>query len=190
MRGFWQLKRIIICSLIALVSGTISAYFGSQISLRVQTQKCQTQPWGLETVCYAWVAPGAVWQGSTTGLYIGTLCGGILGILATTKKVNQKQVNIKNELAQLELFAHEIELTATQRAALKQFLILVILKLATASQTDSEAEVATLSEKELDQLLTIARHKQLIQQHLSEEQVSQLIAEINAAAQTQRSSSH
>lgn len=185
MKGFWQPKRVIVCTFVALTSGIVSAYVGSQISLRFQSQKCQAQPWGLETVCHAWVAPGAIWQGGTTGLYIGILLGGILGILGTAK-INGKQVTVKDELAELELFANEIELNVTQKAALKRFLILVILKLAACSQTDSETEVAALSVEELEQLFTIAKHKQLIEQPLTQEQVSQLLIEINAAAQNQQ----
>ncbi|WNN91235.1 hypothetical protein [Gloeocapsopsis dulcis] len=185
MKGFWQPKRIIVCTFVALTSGIVSAYIGSQISLRVQSQKCQAQPWGLETVCHAWVAPGAIWQGGTTGLYIGTLLGGILGILGTAK-INGKQVTVKDELAEVELFANEIELNATQKAALKRFLILVILKVAACSQADSETEVAALSVEELEQLLTIAKHQQLIEQPLTQEQVSQLLAEISTAAQNQQ----
>lgn len=178
----WQLKRILICTCVAVTSGIVSAYIGSQISLRVQSQKCQNQAWVLESVCHAWVAPGAIWQGSTTGFSVGIVLGGILSILGTT--INAKQVTIKDKLAEnLELFAHEIELSATQRAAIQQFLILVVLKLAASSQDNSSGENVTLSTEELEQLFTIAKQKQLIKQNLSQEQLMRLLAEISDSTQ-------
>jgi len=188
MKGLRQVKRILFCAFVAVAVGTVSAYVGSRISLRVQRQRCQAQPWGLETVCYAWAAPGAVWQGGTTGLYIGTLLGGILGILGTAK-ISENQLTIKNdknELTELELFANEIELNAAQKAALKRFLILVILRIAACDRTDSETEGVTLSAEELEQLFAIAENKQLLEQQLTQEQLSQLLAEITAFAQNRQ----
>lgn len=185
MSRLWQPKRVLVCMFVALTSGIVSAYVGSQISLKVQTQKCQAQPWVLETVCQAWVTPRAVWQGSTTGLYLGTLLGGIASILGTTK-INPKKVNIKDELAEnLGLFANELELTPTQRAVLQRFLILLMLKLAASSQKDSEAEVATLSVEELQQLLAIAKRKQLLEHHLTSEQIAQSLEEISICQTSQ-----
>jgi len=188
MKGLGQVKRILFCACVAVAVGTVSAYVGSRISLRIQRQRCQAQPWGLETVCYAWAAPGAVWQGGTTGFYIGTLLGGILGILGTAK-ISSKQITIKNdknELTELELFASEIELNATQKAALKRFLILAILRIATCDRTDSETEGVTLSAEEVEQLFATAEHKQLLEQQLTQEQLNQLLAEITAFAQNRQ----
>lgn len=81
-----QKKRILICTFVALVSGFFGVYVGGQINRQVYTLKCQTQPWGLKTVCQAWVLPGAVWQGSTTGLFMGWIVGGLLSGLATRSK--------------------------------------------------------------------------------------------------------
>jgi hypothetical protein len=97
---------------VAVASGFFSSYVGGQISLKVHRHNCQTQPWGLfwtkylsrdfwgresvpinpdgsrnsiTTVCEAWVTPGAIWQGSTTGLWLGTVLGAFISGLATRK---------------------------------------------------------------------------------------------------------
>ncbi|AFZ32110.1 hypothetical protein Glo7428_3644 [Gloeocapsa sp. PCC 7428] len=188
MSKFWQPKRVLACTLIALTSGIVSAYIGSQISLKVQSQKCQNQPWGLETACQAWVAPGAVWQGGTTGLYLGTLLGGIVSILGTIKGFTTKEADSQEKIADnLALFADELELTPTQRVVLQRFLILVTLKLAASSQTTSQ-EDTTLSVEELQQLLAIAKHKQLLERSLTSEQIAQLLKEIGICSDTRRES--
>ncbi len=184
MSKFWQPKRVLACTLVALTSGIISAYFGSQISLQIQSQKCQNQPWGLKTACHAWVTPGAVWQGGITGLYLGTLLGGIISILGTitaectTKTKSQDQIN-----ENLALFADELELTPTQRVVLQRFLVLITLKLAASSQTTSQ-EDTVLSIEELQQLLAIAKHKQLLKHHLTSAQIAQLSEEISIGSDT------
>jgi hypothetical protein len=72
-------NRTLICTFLALLSGFSGGYIGGQITLSLHGQKCQSQPWGFKEVCNAWVAPGAVWQGSTTGLWTGTVLGAFVG---------------------------------------------------------------------------------------------------------------
>jgi hypothetical protein len=188
MSKFWQPKRVLVCTLIALTSGIVSAYIGSQISLKVQGQKCQSQPWGLETACQAWITPRAVWQGGSTGLYLGTLLGGIVSILGTTKARTIKKADSQEKIADnLVLFADELELTPTQRVVLQRFLILVTLKLAASSQTASQ-EDTTLSVEELHQLLAIAKQKQLLERSLTSQQIAQLLKEIGICSDTRRES--
>lgn len=79
-------KRMLICTFVALLSGFFSAYIGGQISLQLHKLQCQTQPWGLEMICQGWVTPGAIWQGSTTGLWIGWVLGALLSGLVTRKE--------------------------------------------------------------------------------------------------------
>jgi uncharacterized protein YcfJ len=79
-------KRILICTFIALMSGLSGTYIGTQINMSLQQQKCQSQPWGINTLCKTWVTPGAIWQGSTTGLWMGTVLGAFVGGLVTRKK--------------------------------------------------------------------------------------------------------
>lgn len=84
-------KRVLICTFAALVSGVFSAYVGGQVSLQSHSHKCQTQPWGLKEVCKTWVAPGAIWQGSTTGLWMGWVLGAFVSGLATHKSCKENE---------------------------------------------------------------------------------------------------
>ena len=85
MSNLLKQKRVRICTFVALASGLISSYVGGQMSMKAHIYKCQTQPWGLKTVCNAWVVPGAIWQGSTTGLWVGWILGAFVSGLATHK---------------------------------------------------------------------------------------------------------
>ncbi len=58
---------------------------GGQITLMVHSQKCQNQAWSLNQMCNAWVAPGAIWQGSTRGLWTGIVLGAFVGGLVIRK---------------------------------------------------------------------------------------------------------
>ncbi|NJM71160.1 MAG: hypothetical protein HC862_13555 [Scytonema sp. RU_4_4] len=76
-------NRTLICTFLALLSGFSGGYIGGQITLSFHTQKCQNQTWGLKQMCNALVTPSAVWQGSTTGLWTGTVLGAFVGGLVT-----------------------------------------------------------------------------------------------------------
>ncbi|NDJ20886.1 hypothetical protein GS682_04345 [Nostoc sp. B(2019)] len=72
-------NRVLICTLLALSSGFFGGYIGGQTTLMLHNQKCQNQPWGFKQMCNAWVTPGAMWQGSTTGIWTGTILGAFVG---------------------------------------------------------------------------------------------------------------
>jgi len=76
-------NRILICTFLALSSGFFGGYIGGQITLMLRNQKCQNQPWALNQMCNAWVTPGAIWQGSTTGIWTCTVLGAFVGGLVT-----------------------------------------------------------------------------------------------------------
>lgn len=76
-------NRILICTFLALSSGFFGGYIAGQITLMLHNQKCQNQPWGLKEMCHAWITPGAMWQGSTTGIWTGTILGAFAGGLVT-----------------------------------------------------------------------------------------------------------
>ncbi|WP_096608344.1 hypothetical protein [Calothrix sp. NIES-2100] len=76
-------NRTLICSFVAISSGIFGGYISGQITLMMHSQKCQNQPWALNQLCNTWVAPGAIWQGSTTGLWMGTILGAFVAGLAT-----------------------------------------------------------------------------------------------------------
>ncbi|MBD2777656.1 hypothetical protein [Iningainema tapete] len=79
-------KRVLTCSFLALLSGFFASYVGGQIAVSIHTQKCQNQPWGVQQMCHAWETPGAIWQGSTTGLWTGTVLGAFFSGLMTRRE--------------------------------------------------------------------------------------------------------
>ncbi|OUL37098.1 hypothetical protein BV372_04210 [Nostoc sp. T09] len=81
-------NRILICTLVALSSGFFGGYICGHITLMRHSQKCQNQPWALKEMCNTWVIPGAMWQGSTTGLWMGTVLGAFVAGLATHQTRN------------------------------------------------------------------------------------------------------
>ncbi|MBW4642525.1 MAG: hypothetical protein KME23_05875 [Goleter apudmare HA4340-LM2] len=70
---------ILICTFLALSSGFFGSYIGGQLTLMLHSQKCQNQPWGLKEICNTWVTPGAIVQGSTRGIWTGTVLGAFVG---------------------------------------------------------------------------------------------------------------
>ncbi|WP_016950489.1 hypothetical protein [Anabaena sp. PCC 7108] len=78
-------KRILICTCLALSSGLFGGYIGGQITSMLHNQKCQNQAWGWQQMCNAWVTPKAIWQGSTAGIWTGTILGAFVGGSVTRK---------------------------------------------------------------------------------------------------------
>lgn len=78
-------KRVLVCTFVALGAGCFGAIAGSQISAWVYQQNCQQYLWGGKEICQAWVTPGALWQGSTTGFWVGEVLGAVLGGLTTQR---------------------------------------------------------------------------------------------------------
>lgn len=171
MSASWHPKRIFVCTFTALISGILSAYIGTQISLQINRQKCQNQPWGLKTACHTWVIPGAIWRGGTLGLSLGVIIGGVTSAIATS------QPTLRHREQSSALFADELELTPAQRELLHRFLVLVMLKLA-SRQTASETEDDPISVEELQQLLAIAKQQHLLPQDLTLTRVEQILKSI------------
>ena len=80
-------KPILICTFLALSSGFFGGFVGGKISLILDSQKCQNQSWGFKEMCHTFVAPGAVWQGSTAGFWTGSILGAFVGGSVTKNKV-------------------------------------------------------------------------------------------------------
>lgn len=78
-------RRTLICTLTALTSGIFGAYLGGQMSVSAQNRACETQSWGPKLVCQTATVPGAIWQGSLTGLGTGAILGAFLAGIATRK---------------------------------------------------------------------------------------------------------
>lgn len=70
---------ILICTISALTSGFLGGYIGGQMTLMLHSQRCQNQPWGFQQMCQIVITPGAVWKGSTTGVWTGIVLGAFVG---------------------------------------------------------------------------------------------------------------
>lgn len=161
-------KRVIVCTFVALMSGFFGAYIGGQINLRADNHSCQTQPLGWREVCNAWVAPKAIWQGSTTGLWMGLLLGAFFSGLATHQTAKEKQASTEALTKHISLCGDEIEITPAQRQAIHNFLVLLTVKLGNST-------IEKLSLDELKFLAAIAGKYQLIKQDVTLEEARQLL---------------
>ena len=85
------MKRVLICTFVALASGFFGSYVGGQMSAIYRTQPCQAQFWGLNMACKSLLTPVAMWQGSTTGLWTGMVLGAFIAGLATSKYQDPQQ---------------------------------------------------------------------------------------------------
>lgn len=156
MANLLKQKRVLTCTFVAIVSGFFSSYIGGQIAWKVQSSKCQMQPWGFSSVCVAWVKPRAIWQGGTTGLWMGLVLGAFISGLATHQNCQPKEA---------VLSADSLELTPAQREVLQRFLVLIVVKLGTQDEPNSDS--AKLSTQELQRLAELAGVKTSIKQDLT-----------------------
>ncbi len=62
-------NRVLICTFLALLSGIGGGYISAQITSHFHNQKCKDKAVGAKQVCQIVVTPGAMWQGSITGLW-------------------------------------------------------------------------------------------------------------------------
>lgn len=164
----------------AIASGFFGSYVGGQISLKVHRHNCQTQPWGFKTLCEAWVTPEAIWQGSTTGLWLGTMLGAFVSGWVTRRSEkaiasSNSPVDTKQKLTAVSLCADDLELTPAQREALERLLVLVVVKLGSSCETTPDSEPETLSLDELQRLVAVAKQKPLFKQNLTLEEIRQLL---------------
>ena len=80
-------KRLLICTFLALVSGFVGGYIGGSFSVEAHSQNCQNHRWDLfKAGCKMAIAPGAMWQGSTTGIWTGSVLGAFFAGLVTRKE--------------------------------------------------------------------------------------------------------
>lgn len=84
-------QRVLICTFVALASGFGGAFVGGKLSVTTRTSQCETLPWGLSAVCQAGSTPAALLQGSTTGLWTGSILGAFIAGLATRNKNREDQ---------------------------------------------------------------------------------------------------
>jgi len=93
-------RRTLICTFTALTSGVVGAYLGGQLSVSAQNRDCEARFWGPKPVCKVVAAPGAMWQGSLTGLGAGAVLGAFLAGLATRKATPTPTFTIHSEALQ------------------------------------------------------------------------------------------
>lgn len=79
-------NRVFICTCLALLSGFAGGYLGGQINSYFHAQKCDNKALGAKQVCQVLVTPGAMWQGSISGLWTGTILGAFFGGLISRQK--------------------------------------------------------------------------------------------------------
>lgn len=190
-------QRTLICTFVALAAGAFGFLVGGQLSVNVQTQRCQTQPWGLRNVCEAWVTPGAAWQGSFTGLWTGLVLGGFAGGLATrsprsetlvdTTKISSLQTDKSNVTTLgstgVEVpLSSDLKLTQTQSDVLQ--CLLILLAAAPDRQNPSTISSGKTSQEqvlspELQEWARVtARSHPLATQNITLAQAKQLLVEL------------
>lgn len=90
LRKLFSEKRVQICTFVALASGLFGAYVGGQMNVIARTQQCQDliklKLPGKERLCRIGVTPLALWQGSTSGLWVGVVLGAFVGGVVTREQ--------------------------------------------------------------------------------------------------------
>ena len=134
-------KRVFICTFTALVSGLFGAYVGGQINAIAHNHQCDVGARqglsipGLNALCKAWNTPFALWEGSTTGLWTGTILGAFIGGLAT------RQTSEETDATR--------SLSAQDREVLRRLLVLMVVK---SAASGTEKFVSQTSAAEVEQL--------------------------------------
>lgn len=127
-------NRTLICTVTALSSGIFGFWAGGQVNLTMEQQNCEGRSWGLGAACKTLVAPGALWKGSTTGLWIGAILGAFLAgsLTRTTHDRTEPAAQSPNAnhppIDLTTLKAADVELTPTQNEAIRCFLVLTAIQ--------------------------------------------------------------
>ncbi|MCT7989630.1 hypothetical protein [Laspinema olomoucense] len=76
-------KRMLVCTVVALLSGALGSFWGGQMRWLAHAQQCNTSThvW-LNTLCRVQHSP-AMFKGGTAGLWTGTILGAFLAGIAT-----------------------------------------------------------------------------------------------------------
>lgn len=110
---------------------------------------------------------------------MGTVLGAFVSGLATRKTSKENEATPKQTLTEaVSLCADDLELTPAQREALRRFLVLLVLKLGSSSETTPNSEAKTLSRDELQCLAALAGQQPFVKQNLTWEEVRQLLRRI------------
>lgn len=158
MNKLFAQKRMLICTFSALASGLFGLYVGGQISAIARSQQCQNQAWLFRDACKTLTTPGAFWQGSTTGLWVGTILGAFIGGTFTRR------------LAKAE---ENLILSLDDRETLRRLLLLIVAKVSIAELQPAVKDAELLS------LLATAN-----QPELTAKEVQQLLLKLGFSQQT------
>lgn len=110
---------------------------------------------------------------------MGTILGAFVSGLATRKTSEEKEATLGQTLTEaVSLCANELELTPAQRVALRRFLVLLAVKLGTASETAPDSKAAPLSLDELQRLAAKAGLQPLVKQDLTLEEARQMLLKL------------
>jgi hypothetical protein len=127
-------NRTLICTVAALSSGIFGFWAGGQMNLAIEQQNCEGRSWGLGAACKTLVAPGALWKGSTAGLWVGAILGAFLaGSLTRTTQDNPEPptqtLGANNSTIDLTtLTADEIAITPPQDESMRCLLVLMAIQ--------------------------------------------------------------
>lgn len=121
-------NRTLACTFSALTCGILGFWFGGQINLALQQRSCDTQPWGVRAACRMVVTPRAIWQGSTAGLWTGTILGAFLAASLTrpSQEISSSDPDSGIDLTALQ--AGETALSPAQDEAIRCLLALVTIQ--------------------------------------------------------------
>ncbi|MDJ0775109.1 MAG: hypothetical protein QNJ49_17070 [Mastigocoleus sp. MO_167.B18] len=80
-------KRMMICSFCAVTCGLFGSFIGWQIASSLPSQRCRNQTWEIgKIMCNLQTSPESMykgWQGSTSGVWTGTILGAFFAGLGT-----------------------------------------------------------------------------------------------------------
>jgi hypothetical protein len=145
-------NRTLICTVAALSAGICGFWAGGQLNLAVERQACEARSWGFDAACKMIVAPGALWKGSTTGLWVGTILGAFLAGTLThrpTQKDDASDAAVTETNRKLDftaLKAADVEITPPQDEALRCLLILTAVQAGATSSLPRQPQLESLTD--------------------------------------------
>ncbi len=160
-------KRMLICTLVALLSGALASFWGGQMRWLAHTQQCKTSDYvWLNTLCRVQHSP-AMFKGGTAGLWTGTILGAFLAGIATRYPKGKSLSGPENqEVLGREGDRLELEgLTPEQLAQVQE--LITLLKTQPADLTPVSANPEAIASKpvslmEFQQWLTVVAQFQEI----------------------------
>jgi hypothetical protein len=145
-------NRTLICTVAALSAGIFGFWAGGQLNLAVERQACETRSWGFDTACKMIVAPGALWKGSTTGLWMGTILGAFLAGTLTHRSTQEHEstnpavAEATPKLDLTALKAADVKITPPQDETLRCLLILTAVQSGAPPSSPGQPQLEALAD--------------------------------------------